>query len=93
MLPLLWAFGERGVVSRPRVEVAVPALALRRAEAAAALGVSLETFDQHIRPHIAAVQVGTVVLYAVTELQRFLTENGVTEGLRWKQQQSGAARW
>jgi hypothetical protein len=62
-------------VSRPHVEVAVPALALRRAEAAAACGVSLETFDQHIRPHIAAVQVGGVVTYPVAELQRFLVEH------------------
>jgi hypothetical protein len=62
-------------VSRPRVEVAVPALALRRAEAAAALGVSLETFDRHIRPHLAAVSVGNVVLYPVAELQRFLTDH------------------
>lgn len=62
-------------MSRPRIEVAVPALALRRAEAAAALGVSLETFDQHIRPTLAAVQVGTVVLYPVADLQRFLTEH------------------
>ena len=62
-------------MSRPRVEVAVPALALRRAEAAAAIGVSLETFDAHIRPHLAAVQVGTVTTYPVAELQRFLTEN------------------
>jgi hypothetical protein len=62
-------------VSRPRVDVAVPALALRRAEAAAALGVSLETFDAHIRPHIAAVQIGTVVVYPRTELERFLNEH------------------
>ncbi len=66
-------------MSRPRIEVAVPALALRRAEAAAALGVSLETFDQHIRPTLAAVSAGSVVLYPVVELQRFLTENAMTE--------------
>ena len=62
-------------MSRPRVDIAVPPLALRRAEAAAACGVSLETFDQHIRPHIRTVEVGTVVTYPVAELQRFLTEN------------------
>jgi hypothetical protein len=62
-------------VSRPRVDIAVPALALRRAEAAAACGVSLETFDQYIRPHIRAVEVGTVVTYPVAELQRFFAEN------------------
>jgi hypothetical protein len=61
-------------VSRPRVEVPVPALALRRAQAAAAIGVSLETFDQHVRPQVAAVRIGGVETYPVLELQRFLTE-------------------
>jgi hypothetical protein len=78
-------------MSRPRVEVSVPALALRRAEAAAALAVSLETFDQHIRPHVAAVPAGTVVLYPVAELQRFLTENA--RGYDGSHNKSGAARW
>jgi hypothetical protein len=63
-------------VSRPRIEIAVPALALRRAEAAAACGVSLEVFDLHVRPQLAAVQLGTVITYPVVELQRFLAENG-----------------
>ena len=62
-------------MSRPRVDVAVPAIALRRAEAAAALAVSLETFDQHIRPYLAAVSVGSVVLYPIAELQRFLNDH------------------
>jgi hypothetical protein len=68
-------------VSRPHVEVAVPALALRRAEAAAAIGVSLETFDTHVRPHLAAVQVGGVVVYPVAELERFLAENAQGDGV------------
>ncbi len=66
-------------MSRPRVEVAVPALALRRAEAAAALGVSLETFDAHVRPHLASVQVGGVIVYPRAELERFLAQNA-TQG-------------
>lgn len=64
-------------MSRPRVDIAVPALALRRAEAAAAVGVSLETFDAHVRPHVVATQLGGVVVYPVVDLQRFLTERAV----------------
>lgn len=64
-------------MSRPRVDVPVPALALRRAQAAAAVGVSLETFDAHVRPHLNVVRVGTVELYPVVELQRFLVERAV----------------
>ncbi len=62
-------------MSRPHPEVTIPALALRRADAAAALGVSLETFDAHIRPQLAAVKTGSVITYPTTELQRFLAEN------------------
>jgi hypothetical protein len=63
------------VVSRPRVDVPVPALALRRAQAAASLGVSLETFDAHVRPHVSVVRVGTVETYPVAGLQRYLEKN------------------
>lgn len=66
-------------MSHPRVEVAVPALALRRAAAAAACGVSLEIFDDHIGPHLATVQAGTVTLYPRAELERFLAESAVVE--------------
>jgi hypothetical protein len=59
-------------MSRPRVAVSVPALALRRAEAAAACGVSLETFDQHVRPHIPAKRIGGVTVYPVSSLNDFL---------------------
>src|SRR5258707_14809072 len=62
-------------MSRPHVDVAIPALALRRAQAAAALSVSLETFDQHIRPKLAATVAGGVTLYPIAELERWLTEN------------------
>jgi hypothetical protein len=67
-------------VSRPRVDVQVPALALRRAEAAAALAVSLETFDAHIRPRVAAVQVGGVIVYPRAELERFLAQHAHVGG-------------
>ncbi len=59
-------------MSRPHVDIAVPALALRRAEAAAALGVSLEVFDRDVRPHIPAARVGGVVTYPVAGLTAFL---------------------
>jgi hypothetical protein len=63
-------------MSRPHVEVQVPALALRRPQAAAACGVSLETFDQHIRPHVPAKQVGGVTVFPVAGLAAFLAAAG-----------------
>jgi excisionase family DNA binding protein len=47
-------------------------LALSRAEAAAALGVSVDFFDQHLRHEIRAVRRGRRRLYPVRELERWL---------------------
>jgi len=62
-------------MSRRHVDVPVPALALRRAEAAAALGVSVEHFDQHVRPHVPAARLGGVTVYPVAGLQAWLHRN------------------
>jgi len=51
-----------------------PRLALRRAEAAAALGVSLDSFDRHVRPHLRVLRLGSVRLYPVSEIERWLAE-------------------
>lgn len=55
--------------------VSVPALALRRAEAAAALGISVETFDTHVRPYVPAVRPGGVTAYPVAGLMAWLDAN------------------
>jgi hypothetical protein len=59
-------------MARKHIEIDPPALALRRAEAAAALGLSVETFDQHVRPHVPAVRLGGVVIYPVAGLVKWL---------------------
>lgn len=60
-------------MGRRLVEVPVPALALRRAEAAAALGVSVEVFDRDVRPYVPVVRLSGVVTYPVAGLQAWLT--------------------
>jgi hypothetical protein len=62
-------------VSRPTLEVAVPPLALRRAQAAAACGVSVEVFDREIRPFVPAKRLGGVVVYPTAGLERFLADS------------------
>lgn len=47
-------------------------LALTRREAAAALGVSLTAFEQHVQPHLALIKVGRKLLVPVRELERWL---------------------
>ena len=49
-------------------------LALRRQEAARALGISDEVFDTHVRPHLPVVRLGSVRVYPVDGLRTFLAE-------------------
>jgi len=57
------------------VTATIPRLALRREEAAEALGVSPDLFDARIRHELRAVRRGRVVLYPVAELERWLDAN------------------
>jgi hypothetical protein len=58
------------------IEVApVPRLALTRAEAAAACGVGLDSFERHIQPSMRLVRRGRLVLVPVDELRRWLEQN------------------
>jgi len=47
-------------------------LALRRSDAARALSLSDESFDRYVRPHLRVVRLGSVRLYPVAELERWL---------------------
>jgi hypothetical protein len=53
----------------------VPALALRLEDAAAALGVSLDFFNENVRPEVRVVRRGRLRLVPVAELERWLSEN------------------
>lgn len=58
-----------------RDRVFVPRLALRREEAAQALGISDDFFDARVRGELRVVRRGKLVLYAVAELERWLEQN------------------
>lgn len=60
----------------------VPRLALNQQEAAEALGLSVDTFTEHVRPHVAYVLAGSRKLYPVTELQHWLNRERTTGGRR-----------
>jgi excisionase family DNA binding protein len=50
-------------------------LALTRAQAAAAIGVSINTFERHVQPQLRVVRVGRLRLFPVKELERWLELN------------------
>lgn len=53
----------------------VPRLALTREEAAAAIGVSLSFFAEHIQPELRLVRRGNVRLVPITALDEWLRRN------------------
>jgi hypothetical protein len=53
----------------------IPRLALSREEAAAALGMSLDSFERHVQPTLRLVRLGRMRLVPVGELDRWLSEN------------------
>jgi hypothetical protein len=53
----------------------VPRLALSREEAAAALGMSLDSFERHVQPTLRLVRLGRMRLVPVREIERWLEEN------------------
>lgn len=61
-------------VSPPADRAILRPLALRREDAARVIGVSEELFDKHVRPSLPVVRLGTVRVYPVAELERWLLE-------------------
>ncbi len=47
-------------------------LALNQKDAAAALGISVPTFREHVRPELRPVYIAGATRYPVTELERWL---------------------
>ncbi len=59
-------------------ESPTPRLALTRAEAAAALAMSLDSFERYCQPNMRLVRIGRMRLVPVTELDRWLREHAET---------------
>lgn len=47
-------------------------LALNQAEAAEALGISVNTFKRRVRPHVRRVDIGGRMLFPVADLEKWL---------------------
>jgi len=53
----------------------VPRVALTREEAAAALGMSVDSFERHVQPTLRIIRLGRMRLVPVSELERWVTEH------------------
>jgi hypothetical protein len=49
----------------------IPRVALTRDEAAAALGMSLDSFERHVQPELRLIRRGKLRLVPVCELERW----------------------
>jgi excisionase family DNA binding protein len=53
----------------------VPRVTLTRAEAAQALGMSVDHFERHVQPDLRVVRSGRLVLVPLRELERWADES------------------
>lgn len=53
----------------------IPPIALTPPEAAAAIGIGEDFFNEHVRPELRLIRRGRKVLVPVTELERWVLEN------------------
>ena len=54
---------------------AVLRIALRRDEAAQALGMSVDSFERYVQPHVRLIRAGNLRLVPVSELEKWADEN------------------
>ena len=53
----------------------IPRLALTREEAAASLGMSLDSFERYVQPHLRLLRLGRLRLIPVGEIERWAAEH------------------
>jgi hypothetical protein len=56
-------------------EGAVSRVTLTKAEAAAALGISIDSFERHVQPEVRVIRRGRMRLIPCSELERWAAEN------------------
>jgi hypothetical protein len=59
----------------PPVTAPVPRVALTREEAAAALGMKIDSFERHVQPELRMIRRGKLRLVPVAELERWAAES------------------
>lgn len=50
-------------------------IAVRRAEAAAALGISVDSFERYVQPEIRAIRIGTLRVFRIADIEDWAEAN------------------
>jgi len=58
-------------VTEPATVAPVPRVALTRGEAAASLGIGLDSFERHVQPEVRMIRRGKLRLVPIVELERW----------------------
>jgi hypothetical protein len=66
--------GNRGLAGAREIG-RVPRVALTRAEAASAIGISVDSFERHVQPELRLIRRGRMRLVPVRELERWVARN------------------
>jgi hypothetical protein len=62
-------------LSARKVSVPIPAIALPKPAAAAALGMSVDSFERYAQADLRVIRRGSMRLFPVAELERWADEN------------------
>lgn len=62
-------------MSAAKITPPIPAILLEPVHAAAALGMSVDTFDRYVKPEVRCVRCGSKRLYMVRDLERWADES------------------
>jgi hypothetical protein len=62
-------------VSARKLSLPIPAIALPKPAAAAALGMSVDSFERYVMADLRCIRRGSMRLYPVTDLERWADEN------------------
>jgi hypothetical protein len=62
-------------MSARKLTAPIPTIALPKPAAAAALGMSVDSFDRYVMADVRCIRRGSLRLYPVTDLERWADEN------------------
>ena len=73
-------------------DVGVPRLGLSRRDAAASLGISIDSFERYVQPEIRIVRKGRMRIVPAKELERWLAENAERPLGEWRNRSAASGR-